>query len=131
MRLPGIHLKWDKHEGGHSLQLSVFLQPRTEWEPTPPTSKPAHGGTPMMTAGVETGGNPSWLVTGGSSLPYMTPPQVVKTYVPPYRYTIPSPVSPLLAIGFGLNLAMLGAELLGFRTDGKEYYPGTELEVVY
>ena len=85
----------------------------------------------MMTGGIETGGSNEWMVTGGTSLPYMTPPQVVKTYVQPYRYTIPSPISPLLAIGYGLNLAVLAAELMGVSVDGKEYYPGTDLEVVY
>lgn len=134
MNLPGLHLEWVKHRGGGSRLTFAIVAPivgTPAFVPTPPTSKPAHAGTPMMTGGIETGGDNEWIVTGGSSLPYMTPPQVVKTYVPPYRYTIPSPISPLLAIGFGLNLAMFAADLLGVSSDGKEYYPGTDLEVVY
>lgn len=99
--------------------------------PAPPTSKPAHGGTPMIVGGAETGDYQSWVVSGGTTLPYLTPPQVVQTYVPPYRYTIPSPISPLLALGYGLNLAMFAAELMGVQQDGKEYYPGTDIQVVY
>ena len=78
------------------------------------------------------GDSDAWVVTGGTSLPYLTPPQVFQTYVPPYRYAIPSPISPLLALGYGLNLAMLGAQLLGVDTPGgTEYYPGTDIEIVY
>lgn len=135
MKLPGIHLKSSKHRGKRNLLLQAAMAPligEPAFEPSPPTMKPAHGGTPMIVGGTDNGGNPSWVVSGGTSLPYLTPPGVVQTYVPPYRYTIPSPISPLLALGYGLNLAMLAAELLGVQGPGDaETYPGTDIEVVY
>lgn len=130
MNLPSIHLEWDTHQGRRRIiPLPMMVAP----PPGRPVSNPQKQiiPNPVQVPGVAVAED-SWLVSGGTVLPYMTPPQTVKTYVPPMRYSIPTPVSPLLALGFGLNLALLAADVLGVSRPGEQQTLGdSDLPVVY
>lgn len=111
MNLRGLHLVWDEHIGRWSISTSAYLAPISG---TVPTSKPAHGGTPMQTSVTRSTIPSSWVRSGGTLLPYVTPPKFVRGLgLRPFQYIVPNPVSPLLGMGFAVNLALLGADVTG------------------
>lgn len=96
------------------LESSRMLTTSSTVTTRPIGSKPAHGGTPSRSGGRRR--TEDWRKAGGSTIFYMTPPRTLQTAAPrTFGYRVPSPVSPLLGLGFGLNLLLLAHDILGFE----------------
>lgn len=115
MRLPGIHLKPNKKTGRISYlpYTSASFPGQTGLPDLPPIYQiPLEG--PRKSDPEPS--SPSWVVSGGTLLPSMatahTPTFMRPVLGAPMLHPL-TPFTPLLMLGFGLNLALLAGEVLG------------------
>lgn len=124
MIIPGVSLKRRDLWGWFSTAQVVKGTPQAP-DPGVIGSKPAHRG--KLTSTGPRISTEDWRKSGGTTLLYMSPPTSLGAAAPrTFGYRIPSPVSPLLGLGFGLNLALYAAEYFGVNPPGEETDPWGE-----
>lgn len=127
MIIPGVVLDHELAKGGfwHSNPtievISQAPRPAADEIRQPIGSKPSHGGELMKSGPRFT--TEDWRKSGGTTMLYMQPPAALGSVAPrTFGYRVPTPISPLLGLGFGLNLALFASEYFGWS------HPGVELD---